>query len=601
MDRNARKLVHLIESGRFADAETACRAALTARPADALAWNLLGIALRRLDRLDEAQDAFGRAVAHDERNPDYRANQAQLLRARGAFGESLAAFERALDFDPANRAARLGLAQTAIQAGQPALAEQHARILIEADAKDAEAWSALGSALHLSGDSAAAADALTRAVSIAPGYTAARRNLAAVLVAEERAEDALRELDSLARQGGDEEAMLPVRARALMQLDRYTESEEALVRHIARMPDDRDSQFLLAQLRHIGGDADFLSELRRAAMRAGAPVQTRAQYADLLRRSGALADAEDALRAMLAELGPLPPLQSSLATVLQEAGRFDDAAAAALAAHRALPDDATIAENWIACALSAGEADAVLPVIERFRTREPSNQRWITYRTDAARQSGDALFGDWCDIDGLVRVFELEPPSGYATIGAFHEELRAHLDGLHRQASHPLDQSLRQGTQTSRSLLADPHPLIRRYLELLEAPIADYQRAIGSDAGHPMRSRNSRPARPTGCWSVRLRRDGFHVNHIHPRGWISSAYYVSVPAETVDPARMSGWLKFAEPRFPMPRATPLHFVQPREGRLVLFPSYFWHGTNPIAGDEPRLTIAFDCLPEPERK
>ena len=32
------------------------------------------------------------------------------------------------------------------------------------------------------------------------------------------------------------------------------------------------------------------------------------------------------------------------------------------------------------------------------------------------------------------------------------------------------------------------------------------------------------------------------------------------------------------------------------GRLVLFPSYMWHGTTPITGDAPRLTIAFDAVP-----
>ena len=30
-------------------------------------------------------------------------------------------------------------------------------------------------------------------------------------------------------------------------------------------------------------------------------------------------------------------------------------------------------------------------------------------------------------------------------------------------------------------------------------------------------------------------------------------------------------------------------------RLVLFPSYMWHGTVPFAGDEPRLTVAFDLV------
>jgi hypothetical protein len=30
--------------------------------------------------------------------------------------------------------------------------------------------------------------------------------------------------------------------------------------------------------------------------------------------------------------------------------------------------------------------------------------------------------------------------------------------------------------------------------------------------------------------------------------------------------------------------------------LVLFPSYMWHGTTAIQGDDPRLTIAFDVKP-----
>jgi hypothetical protein len=31
--------------------------------------------------------------------------------------------------------------------------------------------------------------------------------------------------------------------------------------------------------------------------------------------------------------------------------------------------------------------------------------------------------------------------------------------------------------------------------------------------------------------------------------------------------------------------------------LVLFPSYFWHGTVPISGNQTRLTVAFDAVPD----
>jgi hypothetical protein len=39
-----------------------------------------------------------------------------------------------------------------------------------------------------------------------------------------------------------------------------------------------------------------------------------------------------------------------------------------------------------------------------------------------------------------------------------------------------------------------------------------------------------------------------------------------------------------------------HAVKPEPGKLVLFPSYMWHGTAPFGGDQPRLTIAFDLIP-----
>jgi uncharacterized protein (TIGR02466 family) len=99
----------------------------------------------------------------------------------------------------------------------------------------------------------------------------------------------------------------------------------------------------------------------------------------------------------------------------------------------------------------------------------------------------------------------------------------------------------------------------------------------------------------TGCWSVRLGKEGYHVNHVHSEGWISSAYYAELPAEVADTEAKSGWIKFGEPRFEVPGATAGKFVQPQVGMLVLFPSYMWHGTMPIHGDEPRMTVAYDAV------
>jgi hypothetical protein len=264
--------------------------------------------------------------------------------------------------------------------------------------------------------------------------------------------------------------------------------------------------------------------------------------------------------------------------------------------HAARPDDAASTENVVAALLSAGEPREAVPLIERFRQAAPHDQRWITYRADAARQCDDSLYSVWCDFERFIRVYDLSPPQGYSNMDEFHAELGASLASRHRQIAHPLDQSLRHGTQTSRGLIPGSDPAIDAFLRMLAAPIADYQREIGRDRGHPLLARNSKPAQVTGCWSVRLQRQGYHVNHIHPQGWISSAYYVSVPAECADDAARSGWLKFGEPRHPMPGSDVARYVQPHPGRLVLFPSYFWHGTVPIQGPDARLTIAFDAVP-----
>ncbi|WP_414708827.1 putative 2OG-Fe(II) oxygenase, partial [Roseateles sp.] len=41
---------------------------------------------------------------------------------------------------------------------------------------------------------------------------------------------------------------------------------------------------------------------------------------------------------------------------------------------------------------------------------------------------------------------------------------------------------------------------------------------------------------------------------------------------------------------------PQRFEAPRPGRLLLFPSYLWHGTLPFEDDAFRLTVAFDVVP-----
>ncbi len=81
------------------------------------------------------------------------------------------------------------------------------------------------------------------------------------------------------------------------------------------------------------------------------------------------------------------------------------------------------------------------------------------------------------------------------------------------------------------------------------------------------------------------RRTGHHTHHVHPRGWISSACYIALPECVSDGRTDQGTLSFGQPGVATAPALPAEFsVRPQAGMLVLFPSYFWHGTVPFASD-----------------
>jgi hypothetical protein len=89
---------------------------------------------------------------------------------------------------------------------------------------------------------------------------------------------------------------------------------------------------------------------------------------------------------------------------------------------------------------------------------------------------------------------------------------------------------------------------------------------------------------------------GFHVNHIHPEGWISSALYIALPDEVRDATDRSGHIQFGVPPIELGLALPpRRIVKPQVGELVLFPSYMWHGTVPFTSAQPRITVAFDLV------
>jgi Flp pilus assembly protein TadD len=590
------RIAALLNEGKLSQAESACRTILASSPNHAAGTNLLGVIRARSGDPQSGERLMRRSIELEPGNPTLRVNLANHLRRGGRLEQAEAEYRTVLQLAPAERSARHSLALTLSDLGRHTQAESECRRLIGAHEPDAEAWSLLGVILDRQNRLADSEAAYRRATQIDPAYGLAYHNLGSVLERMYRAEEALAALERAQALGTRGFEVAFNRGKALVLLNRVAEAEQAFAEAVALRPRDPDAQLNLARLRYMQGDTEFSRTLAAAVAANPGDVNMHALLTRVLARAGQNEQAELRLAEAMKIVGPVPELRLLLSQVLREKERLPEAEAHALEAASALPGDSGVIENLVSILLSRGRPADAMPFIRTQRAREPQGQNWIAYEATAARLLGEPRYQELFDYDRFIRCYDLEPPPGWSSMGQLNAALVEALDARHAFQSHPLDQSLLNGSQTTRNLVADPDPAIQAVLAAFAEPIRCYLQELGHDIAHPFLVRNGGSAAIKAGWSVKLHRGGFHVNHYHNEGWISSAYYVALPEEVNDTALRSGWLKFGEPRFATPQAEAVRHIQPRTGMLVLFPSYMWHGTNPILGPRVRTTIAFDAVP-----
>ncbi len=87
--------------------------------------------------------------------------------------------------------------------------------------------------------------------------------------------------------------------------------------------------------------------------------------------------------------------------------------------------------------------------------------------------------------------------------------------------------------------------------------------------------------------------------HLHPDGWVSGVYYVELQdAKDAPGGERAGWIEFGRPlaEFAIKAAPKVECIRPEVGRMLLFPSYFYHRTPPFESAGRRIGLAFDFMP-----
>ena len=108
---------------------------------------------------------------------------------------------------------------------------------------------------------------------------------------------------------------------------------------------------------------------------------------------------------------------------------------------------------------------------------------------------------------------------------------------------------------------------------------------------------NSDRVKIEGMWSIINKKGSFNIQHNHPNSYLSAAYYVRHPEK-------SGKIRFFDPReqknirYPkIKKYTDLSAViiekDPKEGDLLIFPSYLYHSVGENLSEDDRIVVSFN--------
>jgi len=587
---------------------------------------------RRAGKMADAERVCRAALATDPEAPQILNFLALLIRERGQLEEAAALLGRAVNIAPREAALHNNYGTTQRRLGNLAGAELALRTAISLQPTYPEAFYNLGIVLRELGVLDHALIAQQRAVSQNPKYGAALIEIGVVLNEQGKFSEALKAIDSALAINARSFQAHYYRGTVLMALDRFDEAIEEMQTALTLRPGNAQALHALGNaLARARRDEEAIAYYRKAIDANPAFLEAHRDYntlvwqmgkRDLNLKSYAMArekigDTPDLLLAeanqrLLLEEGEAAEkllrnahekapervdIANALARALTMRKKYDEAIALFDGLVKREPQSIYNHRDMSIALLQSGEAREAARILEEALKYAPYDQLLLAHLTLAYRELGDSRLNDLADIERFVRVYDIPPPAGFNDVDAFNRALSEDLLGLHTRNVEPFDQTLRGGTQTPGYLFHRPTRALEGVRDKIREAVGDYVGSLPEDRNHPLLARKESTFDFATAWSCRLRSSGYHTNHVHPEGWISSAYYVALPEAVSEGTGEQGWIKFGESNIGLgERDRPDRTVKPGVGKLVLFPSYFWHGTVPFKSDDMRLTIAFDVTP-----
>ncbi len=588
-------------TGNRALAEQMFGQALELEPDNADAMQLMGLLVKEQGNIEIAEQWFRKSLAKSWSQPNVHFNLANLLLERGAAEDALEHYSQAVKLAPQSLNAQIQYGELLLALGRLDEAEKALKAAHKLQPDSVAAVVTLANLHEKRGQPDKAEKLLRDGLAREPENPYYLNNLGQLLTAGLRYPEAVEILQQVPRLVPDRTEIFVNLANALLGAGRI---EDAIGNYLKAIQLDPLNYFAHTNLNEVLWQSDRKDEVGKSFDYA---KRARPNHPDVLEMSAEsllrvdrLEEAEADLVAA-EKLRPGTPGQFRLWTALRLA-QGNSYAAMQLAATGLQQDPFSLDLLMKLCeALFQQDVpDQALQMARRMEELDPTNQIAISLQANAMRLLGDEAGAHRLyDYERFVHSEILAAPKGFDSLEAFNGHLAEKLDLLHHAQHEPVQQTLRNGSQTYESLFTRPgvDPAIVSLGEAVRVAAAKFVAGLPKDADHPFLRRKAKGLDWAGSWSVRLNGGGHHVDHIHPKGWISGVYYVDLPDCLEDESEKPGWIKFGE--FKRPEARSLSWekaVRPQPGMVVFFPSYMTHGTLPTVGDQKRLTVSFDIVP-----
>lgn len=584
------------QSGNLPVAEKMYLQQISLFPQDPNAKQLLGALYSSQGKTDAAISLMNASLDLNPNQPHVANNLAICHKKSGNMASAIKFFEQAIAYKTDYYEAYNNLIAVLITEKKYYRAEQLLDVALKLWPKNEKLTDKLANLKKHLGEYPASLSLYNYLVDTYPVNLQYRHNLALVLRLAGKSKEALVHFLLLHEQGLRNYELAHNTANAYSDLSELQNAVDFYKIAIKLNPDYVEShQNLNDSLWELNKLDDFLGSYLESFKIAGKyNVLLRYSYVSALLRISRYAEAKDFLLKMPTDYYTQSNYLDLLAKANYGLGLVDEA----LTIQKRMVENADIKVehrlNYAKNLLEADSCDLAEVQLKKILKWNPSDQQALAYLGTCMRIKSSPKEALLNNYNELVRAYTIEAPQGFASTEDFCAELSTYLGHLHTGIRSPLDQTLQGGTQTRGNLFNDENSLIQSLVTQIRLEIDDYLQQTMGLTGEDFGFQELVEYEFAGSWSVCLSSQGFHTSHVHPMGRISSVFYVALPPLEEHDSEKQGWLKFGEPKLQL--KTPLtasHFVKPMVGKLVLFPSYMWHGTVPFNSVGLRTTIAFD--------